>query len=307
MLNLFLSYKCNLSCDYCFASGLDAEFPAALSWEDFLKLSAWLEKNAVLSLAILGGEPTLHPQIVEIVTHLKNKGIMLALFTNGLFPERLRKELADNVTNFVINFNDPSMFRESQWQLLNSNIKYLREQGCRVAFSKNFAKQFTDYEYIIKACKEYGIKHIRYDITRPAPHKHNGYFELQETKAILKTVVDFVRECSTENIKTGLDCCIPLCYLDDADREFLKKESVKFSGICHPSVDIHPDLSASYCLPMRKVTAEDVTKFSGERGLFEYFSNAVRALRYSNPTPACMECPDFKTRCQGGCLALKGD
>jgi len=306
MLNLFVTYKCSLNCNYCFANGLTDDFPSAMTWENFSRLSHWIKKNGVVALALLGGEPTLHPQIAEIISYLRNGGVMTALFTNGLFKEGLREVLAGNVTNFVVNYNDPSTYLDSQWKLLQGNLGYLVEKGCRVGFSKNFAKQYTRYDYLLDACREYGVKHVRYDITRPNPKKYNGHYDLEDTKKVLDVVVSFVRECDAGGVKTGLDCCIPLCYFNAVDAEFLKKVSTKFSGICHPSIDIHPDLSASYCLPMRRVTVDDVTKYSGERALFKHFSESVRNIRFDNPSPACMECSDFKTRCQGGCLALKG-
>lgn len=248
----------------------------------------------------------MHPQLAEMVTDLAHKGIMISLFTNGLFVEQLREILARNVTNFVINYNDPSTYQKYQWETLHSNLKYLTEQGCRVTFSKNFAKQYNKYDYVLEACQEYGIRHIRYDITRPNPNKYNNHYGLTETTEIMETVVEFVKDCVARGIKTGLDCCIPLCYVNKTDRDYLKKESVKFSGICFPSIDIHPDLSASYCLPMRHATVDDITSFSGEQLLFQHFSDLVRDMRYVEASPECQECSDFKIRCQGGCLALKG-
>lgn len=305
MLNLFLSYKCNLSCTYCFAGGLQHEFPEPLSRENFSRLRQWLGDHAVPAIALLGGEPTLHPRIGEIAAALNGDGIMAVLFTNGLFPENLRPVLAQNVTNFVINYNDPTTYLPNQWALLQDNLRYLTEQHCRVSFSKNFARQYRRYDYILKACREFGINHVRYDITRPNPNKYNGHYGLGDTQEVLETVLAFVRECDALEIKTGLDCCIPMCDLKPEDREYLKRVSMKFSGVCHPSIDIHPDLSASYCLPMRGVTVDDITQYSGERGLFQYFAAAVQEVRYGRPASECQACPEFRFRCQGGCLALK--
>jgi len=306
MLNLFLTYKCSLKCDYCFATGLANEFPEVLSKDNFSRLRKWLNNNGIMSLALLGGEPTLHPHMEQFLYQLQENGIMVAIFTNGLFNEGVRESLTSNVANFVINYNDPSTYRESEWKLLHNNLNCLKENGCRVSFSKNFAKKSLRYDYLLEACREYRIKKVRYDITRPNPNKYNDHYDLNDTKEVLNKVVSFVRECDAGGIQTGLDCCIPLCYFEDEDRDFLKKVSLKFSGICHPSIDIHPDLSASYCLPMRHVTIEDVTKYAGERAILQYFSESVRNIRFSNPSSACKECCDYKTRCQGGCLALKG-
>ena len=80
---------------------------------------------------------------------------------------------------------------------------------------------------------------------------------------------------------------------------------MKFSGVCHPSIDVHPDLSASYCLPMRDIVVPDVTAFSGQDALMWHFAERVRSIRQTNVSTDCLECKDFMRRCQGGCMALR--
>lgn len=305
MINIFVTYRCNLKCSYCFACELQNDFKD-IQQEQFNKLLTWLKDSKTTSVAFLGGEPTLHPKISRMVRETAEAGIVVTLFTNGLFSPELLPQLAPYVANFVVNFNDPRIYSsEEQYRVLCRNLENLKTVNARVTFSKNFAPGYIDYGYLLDGARQYGVKAIRYDISRPASHGTNTHYTTTETSKILEHIVDFVRDCETYDIKTGLDCCLKYCEIPVESRQYLERISMKFKGICHPSVDIHPDLSASYCLPMRHVTVDDVTAFSTGESLTHHFADAVRPIRFKNVSQQCENCSDFKIRCQGGCLALK--
>lgn len=305
MLNLFITYNCNFHCDYCFVRGFGKKYPMYLEEEKFIKLCEWLKKNKVYSIGILGGEPTTHPKIVTMLKTLNEYAISPVLFTNGLFPKVMQEELAEYAANFVINYNDPKVYTEELWEHLHENIKGLKKLGARISFSKNFSRGTLDFNYLLEGAKKYGITNIRYDISRPSPLEANNYFNLDDTKMIIENIISFVKNCENEKIKTGLDCCVPFCYFDQQSLQYMKTVSTKFTGICHPSIDIQTDLSATYCIPMQQINVSDVTKFYGEIDLLGYLSNKVKKLRFEKKQKRCEECSMFGVQCQGGCLALK--
>ncbi|AFA47471.1 radical SAM protein [Acetobacterium woodii] len=305
MLNLFITYQCNFNCDYCFIQGFGNEYPMVMDKKEFNKLCGWLEKHKVPTLGILGGEPTMHPDLVAMLEQLNEVGVAPVLFTNGLFKKELRKPLAESVVNFVINYNDPSMYTTKQWQQLQENIKGLKEQAARVSFSKNFSKGKISYDYILAAAAQYGISNIRYDISRPNPLTANNYFNLEDARELVSQILEFVRACEQQNIHTGLDCCIPMCYFTEEALDYMRHVSMKFSGICHPSIDIQSDLSATYCIPMKNTNLADITEFNGEMEVLTYFNQQVREIRKKASQEQCVSCDKFGRQCQGGCLALK--
>lgn len=306
MLNIFVTYRCNLLCPYCFARELQTDFKEDMQQQQFGKLLTWLQGSGTTAVAFLGGEPTLHPEISTMIRQTAEAGIAVTLFTNGLFSPELLQQLTPYVANFVINFNDPEIYPSThQYNLFHENLKNLTTANARVTFSKNFSPGNADYAYLLDNARHYGIKAIRYDISRPASSGTNTHYAATETSKILEHIVDFVRDCETHNIKTGLDCCLKYCELPVNTRKYLERVSMKLTGICHPSVDIHPDLSASYCLPMRHIMVNDVTTFSTSERLTHHFASAVHSIRFKNVSQQCENCSDFNTRCQGGCLALK--
>jgi MoaA/NifB/PqqE/SkfB family radical SAM enzyme len=305
MLNLFITYQCNFNCDYCFIHGFEQAYPLRLEAEAFEKLCGWLEKHRVPTIGILGGEPTTHPGLIDMLEQLNERGVAPVLFTNGLFNKELQQPLADLVVNFVINYNDPAMYTKSQWHRLQENIKGLKANDARVSFSKNFSKGKMRYDYILEAAANYGITNIRYDISRPNPLEANNYFNLDDAKGLVEQILAFVSACEKQNIRTGLDCCLPLCYFTESALDYLRCVSMKFSGVCHPSIDIQTDLSATYCIPMQDVNLPDITAFNGEMEVLTNFNKQVGAIRQKKTTEHCRACDKFGRQCQGGCLALK--
>ncbi|EFK06974.1 radical SAM domain protein [delta proteobacterium NaphS2] len=306
MINIFVTYRCNMHCPYCFASHLKAVQKKDMTLGDFQRLLAWMRGAGVVMAGFIGGEPTLHPNLKEMMKMTRDAGISVTLFTNATFDPRLVSEVASHVDNFVVNYNDPEIYPSRTLQdRLHENLTRLSQKGARMTFSKNFSPSYSGYAYLLEGARHYGVRAIRYDISRPASLRENEYFTGDETREVTGKIVSFVQACEAEGIKTGLDCCMKFCDLSHSDRTFLERVSMKFTGICHPSIDIHPDLSASYCLPMSHVQVPDVTAFPSQEAVRHHFAAAVRPLRYEISLAACSSCNFFKRRCQGGCLATK--
>ncbi len=89
---LHLLTACNLSCRHCYINpdqhGANTlPLATALKW---LQLFADREKHS--NLILLGGEPTLHPHLAEIIIAAKNMGYAVTVDTNGyLFHDLLNK------------------------------------------------------------------------------------------------------------------------------------------------------------------------------------------------------------------------
>jgi GMP synthase-like glutamine amidotransferase len=305
VINIFVTYRCNLACPYCFARELQADFPHDLDQRQFRRLLEWMQRGALPAAAFIGGEPTLHPGLAEMVRRTATAGISVVLFTNGVFPSTLLEEILPHVANFVVNYNDPSLYTAGQEGQLHANLGRIAASPARLTFSKNFSSRYCDYGYLLAGAERYGVRSIRYDISRPSLSGRNDHVGEDDTGRIVSLIVGFVKACEARGIRTGLDCSVRLCDLRVEDRNYLERVSMKFSGVCHPSIDIHPDLSASYCLPLRDVAVPDVTSFANHEALMWHFAGLVRSLRQRSVSTDCLNCKDFMRRCQGGCIALR--
>ena len=98
---VFLS-GCNFRCPYCHARHLLApdDFDEAIPVEAVLwnlrQQRGWID-----GVVISGGEPTLQPQLLDLIRTLRDEGVLVKLDTNGSRPDVLGKLLEYGVLDYV--------------------------------------------------------------------------------------------------------------------------------------------------------------------------------------------------------------
>ncbi len=99
-LTFFLTHRCNLHCKMCGQWG-DLGVSRHANTKD---LDTWLSAQEVMrltdevkalrpSITLFGGEPLLHPQILDITGHIKKRGLHGVMITNGTLLARFAAEL----------------------------------------------------------------------------------------------------------------------------------------------------------------------------------------------------------------------
>lgn len=72
---------CNIGCRFCY--NLDRSFVKSLD-DIKAEVDLLLRTRNLQTLSILGGEPTLHPDLFQVIAYIKRKGVFCQLLTNGL-------------------------------------------------------------------------------------------------------------------------------------------------------------------------------------------------------------------------------
>jgi len=76
---------CNVSCPGCY----NRHSPAVKPFQQIKdELRQMMTLRRVQTVSLLGGEPTLHPQLADIVRHIAAQGIRVLLFSNGVLLTR---------------------------------------------------------------------------------------------------------------------------------------------------------------------------------------------------------------------------
>lgn len=93
---------CNLSCGFCHNPAL-VQTPEDYPDMPLADLLSMLEKRRgfIDGVVISGGEPTLAPDLPQLVSAIKAMGLAVKLDTNGLRPDVLRQLLDENVLDYV--------------------------------------------------------------------------------------------------------------------------------------------------------------------------------------------------------------
>ncbi|NVN91084.1 MAG: radical SAM protein [Desulfuromonadales bacterium] len=97
-MEIEFNQSCNFRCIYCYASDTPVR-RNELTKDEFLGVIDQARELGARKIIILGGEPMLYPHIMEMIRHIRSKGMDVELFTNGanITPEVARELYANDV------------------------------------------------------------------------------------------------------------------------------------------------------------------------------------------------------------------
>jgi organic radical activating enzyme len=91
-LQVFITNKCNLSCVGCFARNVMGHKEKHISLEEYEQVLVELVGKGGKQINIIGGEPMLHPQLLDIIALTKQYGLKITIYTNGYYLNRFTKD-----------------------------------------------------------------------------------------------------------------------------------------------------------------------------------------------------------------------
>ncbi len=309
-----INNHCNLNCEYCFANKILEKDKQNMSLSDFIKVVEFNEQSKSHRIAIIGGEPTIHPQFLDFLEILKGreKTQSVYFFSNGLFSQGILNAFIQLSSvkriSFLINYNHPSVIREKRNKLILSNIDKLLESQIELTFGINIYKHKQDYAYIIAAIKKYKLKSIRWAIVVPNDIKKANIDVKAYFNEYKKEVLNFLKTCYSNDIIPFVDCNnLPLCIYDDEEfRElvFLGHNSI---SACCPVIDVLTDLSVIRCFALSEYKKAKLSDFKTIDDIRKYFEETIDKDISSIPLfEECKECVSFKMKKKScACMAYK--
>lgn len=136
-VNCFITERCNFNCPMCHvkASRLKnlTELPLKI-------LSPFFDNIAPFapSVSVAGGEPLMHPEIIDIVKHLTKKRIVKCLVTNGMLLEKMATPLIDAGLDFLaISFDGPDEKTQYQRGLIHGSFSQIVKGVKKIVKLKN--------------------------------------------------------------------------------------------------------------------------------------------------------------------------
>jgi len=122
--------RCNIDCGYC--NEYD-KVSAPVETATMRRRIDHLARLGTSVVAFSGGEPMLHPDLDGLITHIRRRGMMAGLITNGYFlvPERidaLNRAGLDFLQISIDNVEPDSVSKKSL-RLLDKKLQHLRERA----------------------------------------------------------------------------------------------------------------------------------------------------------------------------------
>ena len=161
-----MTRRCNLKCVHCYAQSEDISYDNELSHEQSLAMMDDLAEFGVPVILFSGGEPLVHPRLVEYAQYAVSKGMRAVISTNGTL---ITKEKAQQLKDVGLSYVGISLDG-----LEETHDKFRGVPG--------------SYQKAMKAienCQEVGIKvGLRFTINKRNVDDIPGIFDLLEKKNI---------------------------------------------------------------------------------------------------------------------------
>lgn len=120
--------RCNLACGYC------NEYDHNSKPIDLEIVKSRLDKLASLGTSIVtisGGEPMMHPELDQIIHHIRQRGMIAGLISNGYYftPERIKRLNKAGLEYLQISIDnvEPDEVSRKSLRVLDKKLRYLSE------------------------------------------------------------------------------------------------------------------------------------------------------------------------------------
>jgi organic radical activating enzyme len=191
-LQIFITNRCNLNCNGCFAKKVMGENRGDISIKEYgLAVNEFLKKGGQ-QINLLGGEPLMHPRLKEILEINKKRNIKTTIYTNGiLLPNFSREDFQGAKLRVSVYCKNKGI--KSAKGLPKTSLPI---EVCYMVSKRTTAKEMLDSSYHIEKncnCNVFFISSIR-----ELDNKNKEFFEdTNLTMNLLqykKIVHEFLRE-----------------------------------------------------------------------------------------------------------------
>ncbi|MDD4543115.1 MAG: radical SAM protein [Clostridia bacterium] len=168
MLVVELTNQCNFSCPFCFNKSSRVEHHNTFMHSlDFLKLIENMHGSDITEIALSGGEPTLHPELMLIMGICLKYGYKVRLITNGyLLTENLLDFIVRSAITLQLSMDGGVKETHDYYRIPGSfeknirTLRYLFDCGYRSGIIRSTItnKNFGELNNLYKIAKEYNFE-----------------------------------------------------------------------------------------------------------------------------------------------------
>lgn len=166
--------NCQLNCKHCLNSELNYNKQLEMSKID--EIIKECKEHGLFYVKLGGGEPLLHPNIIEIIKKFSEAGIFVSLSTNSLLVnENLAKVFNKYNVKVSISLEGPkkldgSIRGDGHYDCALKAINTLKENGCKPLIRVTLTREMLNIEYMLQMIdlvKEQGLK-LKISYCRPS-------------------------------------------------------------------------------------------------------------------------------------------
>ncbi len=326
MINTFwlvLGYACNNNCIHCYAS------PSVYKrkWMDYSfakEVIITLKENGAKECLLIGGEPTLYPNLIEVISFGANNGLKMIIVSNGRRfsdPSFAQSLFSSGLDRAIISLestdeevHDSMTRREGSFRETVKGIRVCSQKKKVSTLTTICRSNSSQLVETVEFAYNLGVKRVVFNCAIPTISKNNIFIEECLDPADLARIVNslFIRTRKL-NLSFHLNATFPICLLDkDILKEMLDLGWITIG--CHmyrgQGVVFDPEGNILPCTHFSdsplitkdmcsKIKIDFLKIWNDPNGIPETFRRKL--WRY--PSKKCLNC-EYWGGCVGGCPLL---
>ncbi len=318
-----LTYNCNNRCRWCYAGSNIRDNPKEnIPFNRCNEVIDFLSEMDTKKIILIGGEPTIYPQLEGIISKIKSKNIRVGVISNGRrfkdlqFSEYIKRSGLDYLT---VSITHPDSYEHDKITRVSGSfyetiegIKTATEKGIKVASNTVIAKENKDrLEEMVDLLEGFGLEEMTFNICGVCLSNEANNSQLLGLEKAVKVFERVYLYAKSKDIRARLITPMPLCLFDDDLLPELKRRRIVSGGPCQlmygrnlviePGGDIVPCTHLAHfplmnLFPKGKILSkkEFIKEYNKRGDLPLKFRESIRRF----PSKKCEECYE---PCTGGC------
>ena len=309
LVDLQVTTRCTMGCPHCYSSSEPEG--VHMAFEDVSRLFHQLAEAGVCQIAIGGGEPLLHPEIVRILELGRDLGLVLNLTTTGIgLSPRVLDALASCCGAVALSLEDVgegfAKRRKMGFPHFEAALAKLQARGIRTVFqitlsAQTLARLPAIVDYCLSVRDLYGVIFLAYK-----PVGRGDGYETALSAVDPAALYPWLKQAFlrlTGHTKVGYDCCLtPGIAGIDEELGFSELDLLEGCSAARTSVGVGTNLDV---IPCTFVTHRVLGNLR-DRPFMEIWSRPDDAAFRSDldtlgdGSEACSTCR-LRKSCLGGC------
>lgn len=319
-----LTRSCNLRCSFCYAKRADYNEISSVKYDELKKIVDFCCDAKVKYFIFCGGEPTLYPQLFDILKYIKSKDhkMLPTIATNGILLEDIEycKALIENGISYIdisLKGKSSKECREivgrdcfSQQSAAIRNLSALPiEFTCSMVLTMNNIYSLCD---TIENANNNGARQFSFTFlidNEPSEEKDELYLKMNDPLALIEAFFSQIERLNSITTEWWIEYSFPMCFYTPEQLTALER---KLAAPCQihteSGIIFDTDLNLIPCSmyfenPMGQLGIdfssyaefEEVTK----KPVYRSMINKLKQF----PSDECSSCK-YLEACLGGCPVI---
>lgn len=314
---LTTNYTCNCKCDWCYARKM-LDKNQHMDFELAKQIIQYLSVNSINNITLIGGEPTIYPDIIELISYIKTKGMMARIATNGKrlkdmsFAKQMIESGIDGINisikgsseqEYILNTHRAGM-KDAITGYHNLKSLGFDPSVSYVVTSNNHGKFDEFVEMLIKS----KLDNVVIQFEKPPLNSHGDTrtMDVRNMGSFAGYIFSVLEE---KDINYTIELSFPLCLIEEnVLQKMLKKERVSTCCYAQKGTGIVFDIEGKVIpcnhflgypfedSPLNLQNKDSINELM-EREVVKQFKETVKRF----PSSKCINC-DLWTICGGGCF-----